>query len=289
MPDLYGPFVGSHAVSEGWLTATHLRSPLLWRVFRGVYLPKGIPFTHELRCIAASLIAPPEAVVTGCSAAAIHGIELGAAEDPVEFLIPERTRFVAQRGLDIRRTKIVAGEFEPWRSISIASPLRAVLDILFNTRLRKSLPRTVGLLDALLRAGFIDREELRVVLEARHDHGIVRARKALELADPLAESIPESELRVWLWLSGFRPVVQFEVRHGVYRLDLAFPEFMIAVEYDGEWHAEGNQPELDARRRAQLEAAGWHFVIVTKDMLYGDPRAVVDLVRQALRQRGWRK
>jgi very-short-patch-repair endonuclease len=286
--DINGPFIGGHAISEGEMTKKQLYSPLFRQLFHGVHVPAFLPVTHELRCRAAALIAPPEAVLSGCSAAAIRGFDFSAARDPVEFVVPEESRFLARRGLDIRRTKIPGIDAEAWRDIQLASPLRMTIDILTNTKLRKSLPRVVGLLDVLLRAGFVDLETLQPAVQRRRDHGIVRAREAVALADARAESIPESELRVVLTLAGLRPEPQLVVfHHGVFlgRLDLAFPELKLAIEYDGEWHNDGDQPERDARRRDAFRAAGWDFVIVTKDQLYGDPRAIIDAVRERL----WRR
>lgn len=288
-PDINGPFRGSHALAAEWLNQRQLRSGVLIRLFRDVYLPRGMDVTHELRCLGASLIAPSPAVLTGCSAATVQGIELAHALDPVEFVVPERARFAAQRGLDVRRTEVRAAEASPWHGIRIANPTRATLDVLLNTRLRPSFPRVVALLDVLLRAGFVGRSELAERLAKCHDNGIVRARRALELADPRAESIPESEVRVWLTLAGIAPQVQLSVYSPagrfLGRLDLAYEAARLAVEYDGDWHREGDQPERDAIRRAALRAAGWEFVIVTKDMLYGDPRAMVARVQDALRRR----
>ncbi|MDT7800422.1 MAG: hypothetical protein QOI78_3855, partial [Actinomycetota bacterium] len=82
------------------------------------------------------------------------------------------------------------------------------------------------------------------------------------------------------------PDVQVDVvaETGVFlgRLDLAFQEQKLAVEYDGEWHLEGSQPRRDELRRAAIEAEGWHFVVVTKADLYGEPKRVVEVVRAAL-------
>ncbi len=283
--DLTGPFLGGQAVSEGWLSKEQLYSPLFRRLFHRVHVPAGIPLTHELRCAAAALVAPPDAVLTGCSAAVVRGFGLVTEREPVEFIVPERARFIAQRGMHIRRTKYPDIDSEPWRDIGLATPLRMAFDILINTRLHRSLPRVVGLLDVLVRGGAVDLAALATFVKRRHDHGVVRARKALELADSRAESIPESELRVWLRLGGLEPEVQFEVyERGLFlgRLDLAFPRCKLAVEYDGEWHGEGDQPRLDAERRARMRAVGWDFVVVTKDQLYGDPAGVVDLVRDQL-------
>jgi very-short-patch-repair endonuclease len=286
MGDLSGPFPGSHAVSEGVLTRKQLRSPLLRRLFQNSYCPAGIPVTHELRCRAAAVVAPKEAVLTGCSAAVIRGLPLVEAHEVVEFVIPEGVQFAAQRGMNIRRTRRGEIDSEPWQGIGLASAERMTLDILTNTRLHRSLPRVVGYLDAILRAGLVDRPALDSLVRSRQINGIVRARRALGLSDPRAESIPESELRVQLVIAGLAPEVQLNVydEFGTFlgRLDLAFPEFKLAVEYDGEWHGQGDQPVRDQRRRAALEAAGWAFVIVTKDQLYGDPRALVATIQRAL-------
>jgi hypothetical protein len=41
---------------------------------------------------------------------------------------------------------------------------------------------------------------LEIYLRDRHDRGIVQARQALELADPRAQSRPDSRMRVYLVL-----------------------------------------------------------------------------------------
>ncbi|WP_297545825.1 DUF559 domain-containing protein [Amycolatopsis sp.] len=283
--DISGPFLGSHAVSEGVLSAAQLRSPMFRRLFQNVYLPTGIPLTHEVKARAAALIVPVDAVLTGCSAAAVRGFAFATPEDQVEFVVPEKAKFLCQRGMNICRTTIGEIDSESWGDNRIATDLRMTLDILTNTRLRRSLPRVVGFLDAILRAGKVDVDVLRVQVDSRHDHGIVRARQAVGLSDPRAESVPESEVRVWLTLNGMQPEPQVNVFHrGKFlgRLDLAFPECKLAVEYDGAWHQEDDQPLLDARRRAAFLAAGWDFVVITKDQLYEDPQGMVEAVRRRL-------
>lgn len=283
-----GPFLGSHAVSQGDLTRAQLRSGPYDRLFQNVYVPIGIPRDHVLRCKAAILIAPDGAVLTGCSAATVRGFPFALENDPVEFVVPEQQGFHSLRGTHLRRTRLLGEDFEPWRDGRIATPLRMTLDILADTRLRRSFPRVVGQLDALLHAGFIDRETLEAYLEYRHDHGIGRARQAFAFSDERAESIPESEVRVWLRLHDIEAEPQVEVYRGTLflgRLDLAIRKAKLAVEYDGAWHLEGEQPRLDARRRALIEAEGWEFIVITKEELYADPRAMVHRVREALNRR----
>ena len=256
------------------------------QLFQDVYLPAAIPVTHEIRCRAAACIAPPSATITGASAAAIYGYEFAATYDPIEFIVPEEEKFTSKRDTQIRRCTLGAADGTPWHGIRLATPLRTTLDLLCNTTLRRSLPRTVGMLDTLLHTGFVRRSSVDAMLKSRHDKGIVRARTALGLANPLAESIPESELRVWLVTNGLDPESQVEVidDDGTFlgRLDLAFSKRKVAVEYDGEWHKDPDQARYDHWRRGRMEAIGWRFVIVTREWLRDDPHAVVETVRSAL-------
>lgn len=284
--DITGPFRGSHAVGEEVLSRSQLRAPLYVRLFQDVYVPSGYPITHELRCRGAAWLAPPSATLTGSSAAAVYGFEFAGVHDPVEFVVDEKVKFTAQRGMDIRRSTLGPVGGEPWGEVRLASPLRMTLDLLCNTKLRRSLPRTVGMLDVLLRAGFVDKDELAAWLETRHDRGIVRARKCVELVDPRAESIPESEVRVWLMLGGLRPELQINVHdeNGEFlgRLDLGFPDYKLAIEYDGKWHDNPEQARLDKIRRERMEEHGWRFIVVTSEWLRDDPRGLVETVRAAI-------
>jgi very-short-patch-repair endonuclease len=88
-----------------------------------------------------------------------------------------------------------------------------------------------------------------------------------ELADGLAESPQETRLRLLFRRTGLpAPVAQFRVfdEEGfVARVDFAYPDLKIAVEYDGLWHGR-RQAFLDDRRRLnRLAAAGWIVLHVT--------------------------
>ncbi len=254
------------------------------RLFQDVYVPAGFAVTHELRCMGAALVLPPDAVITGRSAATLRGVALARATDPVEVVVPEAAQINRRVGIDVRRTAICAGEREPWNEIGIATSLRMGLDLLLD----RMLPDGVADLDAVLRAGLVDRAALRRMLLQRHDRGIVRARQAEELADPRAESRPESRVRVWLVLDGLRPVPQYWIedsRGRLVRADLAFPEQQVAVEYDGSWR-DGELWALnrDRDRLNRVQAAGWEVVFVTAPLL-ADPPRMVAIVRAALARR----
>ncbi|MFJ6196009.1 hypothetical protein [Micromonospora sp. NPDC092111] len=154
--------------------------------------------------------------------------------------------------------------------------------------------RAVGIVDSLLGSGLTSRAALAEVAERHADRpGGRRARRVFDLADPAAQSPPESHLRVRLVLAGLpRPVAQHPVRLSSGLLlhpDLAWPQFRVAVEYDGHWHADPDQLHRDRRRLNQLVAAGWVVLHVTSRRLRDDFPAVLREVRAALAERGWRR
>ena len=80
------------------------------------------------------------------------------------------------------------------------------------------------------------------------------------------------------------PTAQYRVRHGgreVARVDFAWPELRVAVEYDGAWHAEPGQFAKDRQRLNRLQAAGWTVVFVTAADMHR-PEQVLAMIRAAL-------
>ncbi|WP_433229541.1 hypothetical protein ACQP2H_28755 [Micromonospora sp. CA-248260] len=154
--------------------------------------------------------------------------------------------------------------------------------------------RAVGIVDALLGGVLTSPAALAEIAQRFADRrGGRRASRVFALADPAAQSPPESHLRVRLVLAGLpRPVAQHPVRLPsglVLHPDLAWPEFGVAVEYDGHWHTDPDQMHRDRRRLNQLIAAGWVVLHVTSRRLRDDFPAVLREVRDVLAQRGWRR
>ncbi|HWB35617.1 MAG TPA: hypothetical protein VHA75_06290, partial [Rugosimonospora sp.] len=131
---------------------------------------------------------------------------------------------------------------------------------------------------------------LRALAATREgEPGWRRAARALRLADPRAESPPESRVRLWLVLGGLPPPVpQYEVLDGgafVARVDLAWPALRLALEYDGHWHSDLGQLTRDRRRVRALAALGWYVYPVTAADLR-DPAGLVAGVRAVCKARG---
>lgn len=281
--ELSGPFRGSEAIAAGVVTRKQLAAPRYRRVFRDVYVPAATALTHELRCECAALVLPADAVITGRSAATLLGVQLALPGDPVEVVAGLQTRLFRRTGVDLRRCEVRADEAQPWSRIGLATRRRTAFDLLLD----RALPDAVADFDAVLGAGLVGRAEMELFLAGRHDRGIVAARRALELADPRAQSRPESRLRVHLVLDGLSPEVQFRVHHAgrwVATVDLAFPRHRLAVEYDGVWHGAPMQVGSDRERLNRLHAAGWKVVFVTREHLR-DPHRMICTVRAALQVR----
>lgn len=282
--ELPAVFRGSEMVRAGLLTRGQLRGPEFKRLHHDVYARAAVPETHELRCKGAALILPPAAAITGRSAATIRGAELARTGDPVEVIAPTETRITRGSGIRLRRTNLGDEERCQWNGAGLASPLRMTLDLLVT----RPLPDAVADLDAVLRKGVVSLHAVQQMVAGRSDSGIVTARRAVELADPRAESRPESRMRVWLVLDGLCPQPQYWIEDPTGRLacvDLAFPEQRVAVEYDGSWR-DGERWALnrDRDRLNRVHAAGWEIVFVTASLLH-DHEKMVRVVRAALSRR----
>jgi hypothetical protein len=144
----------------------------------------------------------------------------------------------------------------------------------------------VGILDALIRAGVLDRPTLDRLLRGRAGRwGSRKVRRAFELVDGRSQSPPESWVRVACVLAGLPlPVPQFHVWECGVKLaetDLAWPEAKLIVEYEGEYHFDELQIARDDRRYERLVAAGWRVIRLSSHDLR-DLDGVVGRIAQAL-------
>ena len=151
------------------------------------------------------------------------------------------------------------------------------------------LEEAVVALDQFLRAGLVTVDQLRAAAAAISGPGCRQIRRAADLADGLAES--PQETRVRLLLNGSRlprPTAQYTVRgpdgRFIARVDFAWPDAKVAVEYEGMWHGQAQQIGRDRRRLNELTAAGWTVEFVTAAELR-DPVVLIARIAAALEAR----
>lgn len=142
------------------------------------------------------------------------------------------------------------------------------------------------------RNGLLTFDELRSELA---EAGDVRGRlsKALREIRVGAESAQETLLRLLLTRAGLpEPELNMDLTDDrgmfVARLDLAYPRYRVAPEYDGRGHATGTQFVTDADRWDAIRGEGWEHVRILSHHMRPHPEVAVDRVARALVNAGWR-
>ena len=168
--------------------------------------------------------------------------------------------------------------------IPCVPPERCAIDL--ARRLRRG--DALAVLDAALRSGQCRPEQLAAEV-ARHVGlpGVRQARELTAYADPRAECVQESQLRLVL-LDGRLPAPEPQVwvddrqGHPTYRLDLGYRDRKVGIEYDGSTHTDPNRLQADRHRHNWLSAHGWQMRYFTARDLYRTPFAIPDLIRPLL-------
>ncbi|MFW3169934.1 endonuclease domain-containing protein [Geodermatophilus sp. CPCC 206100] len=271
-------FRGSTVVRQGLLTPKQLRSSAWVRLRQDVYADASLPVTHRLLVSAVGLVLPEGAGFAGRSAAVLWGVpDLAGPGDPVEVVLPAGRRWNAGPGVRVR--ELLPGQrLVPrgrWRCLS---PAGTAADLVrFGDR-----DEAVGLLDRLVREGLTSLAHVRAAVAALPPcRGSAQARWVASAADGLAESPQETRVRLLLRRAGLLPpVAQFRVFDDagfVARVDFAYPDLRLAIEYDGLWHADRTAFLSDRRQHNRLTAAGWVVLHVTVEDLNRPERLVARL------------
>lgn len=256
----------------------------IWEsIDRGLYGPTGAPMTWRRSLMAAGLLAPTGSLVSHRAAAALRGV--GGLVDPTpEITIP--------RGTSLRRRWIVVHESV---DLHLAGP--SVVDGIPTTGLRRlamdlgavvSFERFKHTIRELRHGHGVSSEELlRTYLQhkerGRNGGGALRdwldryfdvsgvSESGLELVvlDALIDAgLPRPVRQHWVQTAG-----------GRFRLDLAYPHLMIAIEVDGAQHGDLDLARNDQRRTGLLEALGWTVLRIRSSNLASDLATVVRTIR----------
>jgi very-short-patch-repair endonuclease len=270
------PFIGSEALALGIMNRHQLRTQNRL-LFPNVYLAKRVPVSLDRRIAAAWLWTNREGVIAGSAAAALLGTKWIAEDIAIEVIHPNNH---PPRGVLTRRDILLDGEVTAVAELMVTTPERTAFDI----GRRQPCRTGVSELDALLRATALTLDQVASIAR-RHPRvrGLRNLEAVLGLVDPGAQSPRETYLRLLLVENGLpRPQTQIPVvtEGGTYYLDMGWPEYMVAVEYDGEHHrSDLRQYRKDIRRMEELWRVGWVVIRVVA----GDrPAEILRRVRCAL-------
>lgn len=278
-----GPFTVAEAEAAG-ISRGRLRGSAWRRLCQGWYCWAGQPLTETARLIPVARGLPEGFAFAGPVAGRLHGLDVPLARRP-EVIVPVPTITSERVEAIVRRERLDPSEIV-WRQ---GFPVTSALRTCFDLAGRLPLVEAVVALDQALAAHLVDSTELAsFVAERANANGVVKARRAISLVEPKAESPMETRLRLLLVLSGLpRPEAQVDLRtragEFVGRVDLFYPEPGLALEYDGENHRD--RLTRDNQRQNQLLELGIRLLRYTAPDLRDRRSAVVAEVRAALARR----
>lgn len=281
---LTGPATRAMARAAG-IDDEALRRRDVVRLSRDTYLPKAIAGDPGARVDAVLLTAPSGAVLSHATAAALWDVAIPLQPDDVRVHLTVATGSAVRARADrsIHRSPLTRSEVTTRRGLPVTTPARTWRD------LAAVLPEAalLAVADQLV-VEHCTRDDLRLELDRRPSgRGAARARQVLPLADRRAGSPMESVLRWLLHTARLpAPVLQYEIEDAqgfAGRVDMAWPDRRVVVEFDGDGHRDRRVFVDDVRRQNRLVMAGWTILRFTSADVLGRPDAVVAAVRAALR------
>ena len=252
--------------------AHRLETGLWIQVHEGAFRIAGAPPTLRGDLLAASWAGGNRAVVSHRSGAFLHDLP-GKRDDVVELTCP-RWRRARHEGLIVHESLAL-----PDRDITFVDGIpvttveRTIFDLCSIYR-----HRTIDMaIDNALRRELASFDSLVATLRRLGHRGVkgtALLRSLLAVRDPLrapTESERESMLIDVLLAHGLpEPTRQYVIRDEsgafVARVDLAYPELRIAIEYDSyQEHVGKQQLVRDSRRRNAITALGWIVLVGTAE------------------------
>ncbi len=270
------PFTCGQARDEGvgpTLLASLVSSGHLCRMLHGVYVASQVPDSLGLRGRALKLVVPDHGVVVDRTACWLHVVDAlprRAAYEmpPLEVYSTARSR-TRRDGVSSGIRDLRLEDVEDIGGLRVTTKLRTACDV---GRLAWRYD-AIGALDGLVRAGLSPDALLDAVPRFKGYRGVLQLRRLVAIIDPLAESMPESALRLH-WHEADLPWPECQIwvhdddGRAVFRIDLGHRDVRYGTEYYGaEFHDDTS--EADEARLAWLEGRAWLMDVFEKEQVYG--------------------
>lgn len=278
--DTTRPFLRQQALKAG-LTKHQLDGPAFHCIFRSVRLSTSIALDTRARAESALLLVEG-GVASHHTAAVIWG---GVVPDTAltHITVPKDD---ARRHRTNLRCHVRPVRFTTVRGVKVTTPEQTFYDLADNL----GLVDLVVLGDSLVQTGASTPARLNQFVASRRS---ARARTAAALVRCGVESPMETRVRLMLVLAGLpEPEINLTITtaqgRAIYRLDLAWPDLRLAVEYDGRQHAESShQWGRDVTRREHLDEEGWRVIVLRATDVYDTPWESVGRIMAAMSTRGF--
>lgn len=296
------PFTRPEALDAGLRTSEWRElssSGLIREVVPGYFVDAALPDTLDLRLAIARRALDLDVVVARRAAAWLEGVD---AFDYRGFPATPRIEVLTRDRGDRPRSPLVSAhvaddllesDIVDIGGLRATSPMRTAADLArFTPR-----PDALVSLDAFLHKELITADRFKKSLVRwRGRRGVRQAYEVADLADGRSESGGETRLRLRVLDMGLpRPELQIPVYdlfgNERFYLDLGWPAWRLALEYDGaEFHTEA-EAEHDRQRRKWIKDRGWTIRVYRKEDVFTTSQhlehEVMGLVNDARRtQRG---
>ncbi|WP_350302603.1 endonuclease domain-containing protein [Peribacillus frigoritolerans] len=87
-----------------------------------------------------------------------------------------------------------------------------------------------------------------------------------------------------LWMRDYKPTTQYPIRR--YRIDVAFPEYRLAIECDGkEFHSSKKAKAHDRKRDAYLRSIGWKTLRFSGSAINGNMSKVITRIESEIQKK----
>lgn len=245
----------------------------------------------EIRATAVAL-ARPDTVVSHECAALADGLDVLRTPRVATLTTHLRMHAIARRDVVVRAAGVGEEDVGRWFGARITRCPRTVVDLA-----RQGIAHGLVAADSALYNELITVQDIELALDrAARWHGVVGARRLLELASPLSESPLESCVRLFLSDRNIalpRQQARVETDRGRYRVDGLWDDERVILEADGllkyRWDP-GRDPDEDPfieekLRQEALERAGHRVVRVLWNDLRRNPDGTEARIRAALRWR----
>jgi len=236
------------------------------------------------------------------TAAALYGLPdfLKRGERGYHVIRPEGAAHLNRPHVVVHRAKLFDDEVTMKDGILVTTPARIWLDLAEFL----NVDDLVALGDACVRVPYPEIDGRadphctiaglrRIIDRHKGKRGIRKARIAVEFIRIGADSPQETRLRLACLREGL-PEPQLNVQlvapdggRGP-KPDVAFVDFGVGVEYEGEHHGDQDQIVRDITRSERYADVNWLEVRISKRHMADDAKAAVAKIRRALFARGWR-
>jgi hypothetical protein len=261
-----------------------------WQVvLPGVFRVAVAPASWEQLAMATALWCAPDGLVSHQAAGALWRFE-GVLADRVHITVPPVRSLRSELVVVHHTSTLLPADIGRRGPIAVTSPLRTAVDL---ASVLAPADLEIAIESALRRRMFsIGQLRWRAdALGGKGRRGSGALRRLLE-SRVLGASASGWEVRTARLLAAAglgEPARQYEVRvrgRLIARLDLAYPEYRIAIEYDSdEWHHGVARRHRDIERRNRLRANGWTVVEVSAAQLRA-PDSLIATVQAVIEGQG---